>query len=87
MNHQTALKIYEWASYLLIAAATVVFFVLKGHPMGTSLTMVIVAVAVFMRLMMERTRRKASDEENEQLKADLKKLTQLLREKKQGKDN
>lgn len=80
MSHNTALKIYEWASYLLIVGATVIYFMLKER--GIALTLVALVLAIFMRLMMERTRRKACEEENDELRADLRRLTQLYAEEK-----
>lgn len=80
MSHNTALKIYEWASYLLIVGATVIYFMLKES--GIALTLVVLVLAIFMRLMMERTRRKVCEEENDELRADLRRLTQLYAEEK-----
>ncbi|MBQ6046059.1 MAG: hypothetical protein IJL38_00355 [Bacteroidales bacterium] len=85
MKYDKMLKIYEWASYVLLAGATVVFFLMRHHPLGTTLTLIVLVVAMFMRMMMERTRRKSYEAENESLKADLKHLTALLRKEK--KDN
>ncbi|MBQ9418304.1 MAG: hypothetical protein IJU19_06995 [Bacteroidales bacterium] len=84
MSHKTAIKIYEITSYVLILGATVVYFMLKSdsQTIGLSLTMLLVAVAVAMRWMMERHRFKACEEENDELKADLRRLTQLLAEEK-----
>lgn len=83
MNYQTKLKIYEWISYLLIIGATVLYFVLRNRGTGAlSITLVILVLAVFARLMMERVRRQASDAENEELKDDLRRLTQLYAEEK-----
>lgn len=80
MTHKTALKIYEWASYILILAATVVYFIFKAR--GVDLVLIILVIAVFMRLMMEKTRYKACEEENDEFKDDLRRLTQLLAEEK-----
>lgn len=83
MNYQTKLKIYEWISYLLIIGATVLYFVLRDRGTGAlSVTLVILVLAVFARLMMERVRRQASDAENQELKEDLRRLTQLYAEEK-----
>ena len=79
MSYATTLKIYEYLSYLMIVAATVIYFALK--PNSALLTMVVLVLAVFMRLMMERTRRKALEEENDELKNDLRRLTALLEKK------
>ena len=81
MSHKTAIRIYEIASYVLIMAATAVYFMVKNQG-KLSLTMTIVALALCARWMMERHRCKAADEENDQLKADLRRLTQLLAEEK-----
>ncbi|MBR1516921.1 MAG: hypothetical protein IJ620_02085 [Bacteroidales bacterium] len=80
MSHKTLLTLYEWASYLLIAGATAIYFIYRER--GIALTLVVLVLAVFMRLMMERTRRKACEEENDELRADLRRLTQLYAEEK-----
>lgn len=81
MNYQRTLRIYEWISYILIIAATVVYFVLRSQGASAlNLTLCILVVAVFCRLMMERTRRLAADAENDELKNDLRRLTQLYAE-------
>lgn len=85
MTHKTALKIYEWASYILIIGATVLYFVYKSR--GINLVLLVLVVAVFMRLMMERTRFKACEEENDELKADLRRLSQVLAEEKKKNQN
>ena len=69
MNYQRTLRIYEWISYILIIAATVVYFILHSRGAGAlNLTLCILVLAVFCRLMMERTRRQAADAENDELK-------------------
>ena len=83
MNYQKTLRIYEWLSYILIIGATVAYFMLRGQgPWALNLTLCILVVAVFCRLMMERTRRQAADAENDELKEDLRKLTQLYAQEK-----
>ncbi len=88
MNYQRTLRIYEWISYILIIAATVVYFILRSRGAGAlNLTLCILVLAVFCRLMMERTRRQAADAENDELKNDLRRLTQLYaEERKKNKD-
>lgn len=82
-NYQRTLKIYEWVSYFLIIGATVVYFLLRNNgPQALNLTLCILVLAIFCRLMMERTRCKAIDAENDQLKDDLRKLTRLYAEEK-----
>ncbi|MBQ7279534.1 MAG: hypothetical protein IJR13_02255 [Bacteroidales bacterium] len=80
MTHKTALKIYEWASYLLIVGATLIYIFLKAE--GVVLTMLVLVLAMFMRMMMERTRRKACEDEIDELQNDLRRLTRLLAEEK-----
>lgn len=80
MNDNAAAKIYEWMSYVLIVGATVVFFATGKK---VDLTLLILVVAVYMRVMMYRTRLKSFESENQDLRNDLRKLTQLLREKEQ----
>ena len=80
MSHKTAVKVYEYASYILIIGATVIYFTMKAQ--GLSLTMLVLALAIFCRWMMDRHRYKACDEENDELRNDLRRLTQLLAEEK-----
>ena len=80
MSHKTAIKIYEIASYVLILGATAIYFWLRQQ--GLSLTMLILALAIFCRWMMDRHRFRACDEENDQLRDDLRRLTQLYAEEK-----
>ncbi len=88
MNYQRTLKIYEWISYILIIGATVLYFLLRDQgPYALNLTLCILVLAIFCRLMMERTRRKAADEENDELKEDLRKLTQLYASEKKKNEN
>lgn len=83
INFQKRLKIYEWASYILIIAATVVYFMLHKQGAGAlSLTFFIIILALFCRLMMERTRKEAAEAENDELKEDLRRLTKLYAEEK-----
>lgn len=83
MNYQKTLRVYEWISYILIIGATVVYFMLRSQGSWVfTLTFGILALAVFFRLMMERVRRQAADEEIEELKNDLRRLTQLYAEEK-----
>ena len=83
MNYQRTLRIYEWISYILIIGATVAYFFLHSRgAWALNLTLCILVLAIFCRLMMERTRRLAADAENDQLKDDLRRLTQLYAEEK-----
>lgn len=77
MTHQTASKIYEWGSYVLILAATAIFFIMDKN---VELTLLVLVVAVYMRVMLYRTRYQAAQEENEELKQDLRRLTQALKD-------
>ena len=85
MNSDTASKIYEWGSYVVILAATVLFFALKGSPQRVSLTLIALVVAVYLRALMYRSRLRAADGENEELKRDLRRLTALLADEKEKK--
>ena len=77
MSNDTAAKIYEWGSYILITGATLCFF-LTGK--RVELTLLVLVIAVYLRVMMYRTKYKAFEEENEELKADLRRLTADLRQ-------
>lgn len=89
MTHDKEIKIYEYTSYVLLLGATAVFILLrKTNPaLSNMLTLLILVVAMFMRMLMERSRRKTYEEENESLKADLKHLTALLKKEKGGQGN
>ena len=85
MEKTTQAKLYEWASYLLIVGATVYFFV-SGKEV--TITMMGIVLALFCRTMMSHTRCKMFEEENEELKVDLRRLTNLLEvEKKKNSEN
>jgi len=87
MSHKNVIKIYEIASYVLILGATAAFFMMKETPMRLSLTMILVALAIAMRWLMERRRFKAAEEEIDQLHDDLRRLTLLLAEEKKKNNN
>lgn len=75
MEKSTQSKLYEWGSYLLIVAATVYYFVSGKEVL---ITMFGIILALFCRNMMYRVRYKMFEEENEELKIDLRRLTNLL---------
>ncbi|MDY5969604.1 MAG: hypothetical protein SPJ13_06295 [Bacteroidales bacterium] len=85
MNSDTASKIYEWASYVLVLGATVLFFAMKGNPLRFNLTLIALVAAEYMRVLMYRSRSRAAEGENEELKRDLRRLTALLAEEKEKK--
>lgn len=88
INYQRRLKVYEWISYILILGATVLYFVLRAEgPQALNLTLVLLVLAITCRLMMERTRRQAADDELDELREDLRKLTQLYAEEKKKNNN
>lgn len=89
MSHKTAIKVYEIASYVLILAATVLYFVLKGSVpvLRIFLLMMLVALALVCRWMMERHRFRSAEDEIDQLKDDLRRLTQLYAEEKKRNRN
>lgn len=87
MSHKTAIKVYEIESYVLILGATAAYFLLKTSDLRLSLTMILVALAILMRMMMERHRFRSAEEEIDQLKDDLRRLTQLYAEEKKKNNN
>lgn len=87
MSHKTALKVYEWMSYLFIVAATVFVFMQQKMMNALVIAALLLALGMFMRMLMERTRYKACEEENDDLKSDLRRLTALLAEEKRKKNN
>lgn len=82
MSHKTAIKIYEIASYVLILGATAAVFLMKTNPMRLPLTMLLLALAIACRWMMERHRFRSAEAEIDQLQDDLRKLTLLLAQEK-----
>ena len=88
INYQRRLKVYEWVSYILILDAPVLYFVLRSQgAQALNLTLVLLVLAIACRLMMERTRRQAADAELDELREDLRKLTQLYAEEKKKNNN
>ena len=87
MSLKTAIKVYEIASYVLILGATATYFLLKTSELRLSLTMILVALAILMRMMMERHRFRSAEDEIDQLKDDLRRLTQLYAEEKKKNNN
>lgn len=85
MKTKTAIKIYEWASWACILGATVMCF-FRTMP-SIVFSALLLALGVFMRLMIERKRREEIEAENEELRNDLRRLTLLLAEAKQQKNN
>ncbi len=81
MTNDTATGIYKWGSIILIVAATAVFFLIDRKTGNPSLTLLVMVAALCMRMLMYRTKFRAASEENEELKTDLRRLTQLLKEK------
>jgi len=84
MEKTTQAKIYEWVSYVVIVAATVYFFVSKKE---VTITMLGIVVALFCRNMMYRTKYKMFEEENEEMKVDMRRLTNLLEIEKKKNNN
>lgn len=85
MSKDTASKIFEWCSYILILGATAVFFLLKEMPvLRINLTLIVLVVAVYMRALMYRSRLRGTSDENEELRRDLRRLTAILSEKEKG---
>ena len=84
MEKSTQAKLYEWASYIVIVAATVYFFI--SHKEVT-VTMLGIVVAMFCRSMMYRTKYKMYEEENEEMKVDMRRLTNLLEIEKKKNNN
>lgn len=85
MSSDTASKIFEWCSYILILGATTVFFLLKEMPtLRINLTLIVLVVAVYMRALMYRSRLRGTNDENEELRRDLRRLTAMLSDKEKG---
>ena len=87
MNYQRNLRIFEYISYFLLLGATVICFAFRGEPWRIDATLLSIVLALFARMMMERTRYKAADAENDELKSDLRRLTQLYAEEKKKNQN
>ncbi len=87
MNFKRNLRIYEYISYILLLGATVICFAFRAESWRLEATLLLIVAALFARLMMERTRYKAADAENDELKDDLRRLTQLYAEEKKKNNN
>ncbi len=74
MRKKTLIKIYEYGSFLLLIATCVVALAIK-NPFFTLWGLIL---SLGARLLAERTRRIELGKENEMLKNDLRRLTQLL---------
>ena len=75
MQRQTIDKLCVWGSYLVIGAATVLFFVNRRQIL---MVLLLLAISIYLRALMYRIRCKGLEEENEQLKSDLRRLSKLL---------
>ena len=74
MDSKTAINIYKWVSYVLLAGATAVYFLTKKADM----TLMVLTLAVFVYALMFRTRAQMLENENNELTEDLRKLTLAL---------
>ena len=74
MDSKTAINIYKWVAYVLLAGATAVYFLTKKADM----TLMVLTLAVFVYALMFRTRAQALENENNELTEDLRKLTLAL---------
>ena len=92
MNHKTAVKIYEIASYVLILFATALMLVpkfkaaMEGYNL-LAVIMILIALATAARWGMEHHRFRSAEDEIDQLQADVRRLTQLLAEEKKKNNN
>lgn len=77
MNNNKLSVLFEWCSYVLIVVATVLFFATHKN---VPITLLMLLVAVYCRVIMYRYRFLAADEENERLRTDLHRLTLLLKQ-------
>ncbi|MBQ9638810.1 MAG: hypothetical protein IJV22_04565 [Bacteroidales bacterium] len=75
MSNSTAEKIYRWASYAMLAAATVAFFATGRN---VQLTLLLLVVAVYLRALMYRSRSLRYAEENEELRQMARQLTNMI---------
>ncbi|MCR4829353.1 MAG: hypothetical protein K5864_07825 [Bacteroidales bacterium] len=84
MKKYTVSRIWEGASYVLILGGTVYYFV-SGKETG--ITMIIVALAIFCYAMTYRVRYRICQDENEELRSDIRRLTNLLEVAKKTKND
>lgn len=85
MNHKTEIKIYEWLSFVCIIGATILCIYRTLQLL--IIAALLLAIGMFLRMLMERTRRKACEEEIDELHNDLRRLTKLYAESQQKKNN
>ena len=83
MNTKTTIKIYEWASYICIIGATVLCILHEVQYLVFAA--LLLAVGMFMRMLMERTRRQDCEAEIDELREDMRRLTLLLAQEKEKK--
>lgn len=74
MDRTTLAKIYGIISFLLLIGAIVLFVATKN----THFILILLAFAIFFRMLMERSSRIAIECENTKLKDDLRRLTHIL---------
>jgi predicted membrane protein len=74
MDRTSLSKIYEIISFLLLFGAIAVFFAIRN----THFVLILLAFAIFFRMMTERSSRIAVEKENQKLKDDLRRLTHIL---------
>lgn len=82
MSNQTAIKVYEWLSWILIMTATIFVFLQNRLQGSLTIAALLLAIGMFLRMLMERTRRQGCEEELQELTSDLRRLTALLAEEK-----
>lgn len=83
MDNSKLSVLFEWCSYILIVAATILFFAFHKN---VPITLLILLVALICRVLMYRHRFLASENENESLRTDLHRLTLLLKQNQKSTD-
>lgn len=82
MKKESLSKLYLYLSWLMLIATCLVAFILKN----TMLSMLGLILAIAFRYMSERTKCVVLQNENQELKDDMRRLTKILEDMSKGKN-
>ena len=82
MKKESLIKLYLYLSWLMLVATCLVAFILKN----TMLSMLGLILAIAFRYMSERAKCVVLQKENQELKDDMRRLTNILEDMSKGKN-
>ena len=82
MKKESLIKLYLYLSWLMVVATCLVAFILKN----TMLSMLGLILAIAFRYMSERAKCVVLQKENQELKDDMRRLTNILEDMSKGKN-